>query len=67
MGGKEKKSTRGSIVMIVAVIIFGAVLTIGTLVLTLVTINKGYAYKHTIDPLNEDGEVREYTGNGKRL
>lgn len=53
--------------MIVAVIIFGAVLTIGTLVLTLVTINKGYSYKHTIDPLNEGDEVREYSGNGKRL
>ncbi|WP_246569887.1 YtzI protein [Lentibacillus saliphilus] len=33
-----------------------AVITISVLVLSLITISKGYAYKHTIDPLPEDEE-----------
>lgn len=53
--------------MLITSIVVGLVLTVLTLWLTLVTISKGYAYKHTIDPLNEGDEVREFTGNGKRL
>lgn len=53
--------------MFVTAIVVGLILTVFTLVLTLVTIFKGYSYTHTIDPLNEDDEVREFTGNGKRL
>lgn len=53
--------------LIITSLIVGIVLTILTLWLTLVTISKGYSYKHTIDPLNEGDEVREFTGNGKRL
>lgn len=53
--------------MIIASLIFGLVLTVGTLLLTLLTINKGYSFKHTIDPLEEGDEVREYSGNGKRM
>lgn len=53
--------------MLVTSIVIGLVLTVGTLVLTLFTITQGYAYKHTIDPLNEGDEVREFTGNGKRM
>lgn len=53
--------------MLITSIVVGLVLTVLTLWLTLVTISKGYAYKHTIDPLNEGEEVREFTGNGKRL
>lgn len=29
------------------------VLTVAVLVLSLITISKGYAYKHTIDPIDE--------------
>ncbi|HLR65230.1 MAG TPA: YtzI protein [Pseudogracilibacillus sp.] len=53
--------------MLMMSLIVGIVLTVFTLWLTLVTISKGYSFKHTIDPLEEDGEVREFTGNGKRL
>ncbi|HIV74467.1 MAG TPA: YtzI protein [Candidatus Pseudogracilibacillus intestinigallinarum] len=53
--------------MVVTSIVVGLVLTVLTLVLTLVTISKGYSYKHTIDPLNKEDEVREFSGNGKRL
>lgn len=53
--------------MVVTSLVVGIVLTVLTLWLTLITISKGYAYKHTIDPLNEDDEVREFTGNGKRM
>lgn len=53
--------------MLVTAFIVGLVLTVLTLVLTLITISKGYSYTHTIDPLNEGEEVRKFTGNGKRL
>jgi len=53
--------------MLVTSIVVGIVLTVLTLWLTLVTISKGYSYTHTVDPLKEGDEVREFTGNGKRL
>jgi len=53
--------------MLVASIVIGLLLTVMTLVLTLVTIFKGYSYTHTIDPLDEDGEVRKFSGNGRRI
>lgn len=53
--------------MLVTVFVVGFVLTIATLLLTLFTISKGYSYVHTIDPLKEGDEVREFTGNGKRM
>jgi len=55
------------IYMLVTSIVIGLILTVFTLVLTLVTIFKGYSYTHTIDPLDEDGEVRKFSGDGKRL
>lgn len=53
--------------MLVTAFVIGLVLTVATLALTLLTISKGYSFKHTIDPLEEGDEVREFTGNGKRL
>lgn len=53
--------------MIITSLVVGLVLTVVTLLLTLLTISQGYAYKHTIDPLNEGDEVREFTGNGRRM
>jgi len=35
------------------------VLTVGVLLLTLLTISKGYGYKHTIDPPVEKEEEKE--------
>lgn len=35
-------------------IVLGIVIILAVLVLTLITINKGYAYKHSIDELPED-------------
>lgn len=51
--------------MIVTSLVVGLVLTVITLLLTLLTISKGYSFKHTIDPLNEGDKVREYTDNGE--
>lgn len=48
-------------------IVIGIVLTVVTLWLTLVTISQGYSFKHTVDPLEKGDEVREFTGDGKRL
>jgi len=53
--------------MLVTAIVVSLVLTVITLLLTILTINQGYKYKHTIDPLEEGDEVREFTGNGKRM
>jgi len=53
--------------MIITSLVVGIILTVITLGLTLLTISKGYAYKHTIDPKHEGEEVREFTGNGRRM
>lgn len=53
--------------MIITSLVVGLVLTVITMLLTLLTISKGYSYKHTIDPLKKGDEVREYTGDGKRF
>ncbi|MBO1002677.1 YtzI protein [Pseudogracilibacillus auburnensis] len=53
--------------MIMTSLVVGVVLTVVTLLLTLLTISKGYSFKHTIDPLKEEDKVREFTGNGKRI
>lgn len=53
--------------MIITSLIVGLVLTVITMLLTLLTISKGYSYKHTIDPLEDGEEVREFTGDGKRM
>jgi len=37
--------------MAVSALVISIILTIIILILTLVTISKGYGYKHTIDPL----------------
>lgn len=40
--------------MITIVLIVSLILTAMVLILSLIAINRGYAYKHTIDPLDED-------------
>ena len=52
--------------MIGTVLVISLILTVFVLVLSLVTISKGYGYKHTIDPLekkdeNEHNEKQEST------
>lgn len=53
--------------MIMTSIIVSVIFTIIILVLTLVTISRGYGYKHTVDPIKKGEKVREFTGNGERL
>ena len=53
--------------MLMTAIVVSLVLTAIILWLTILTISQGYKYKHTIDPLEEGDEVREYTGDGKRM
>ncbi|MFZ3580300.1 YtzI protein [Virgibacillus sp. DJP39] len=45
-------------------VVLGIVIILAVLVLTLITINKGYAYKHSIDELPEGDEAEE---NKKRV
>lgn len=52
--------------MVMTSLVVGLILTVLTLWLTLVTISKGYGFTHTIDPLNEGEEIREYTDNAHR-
>lgn len=40
-------------------IVLGIVIMLAVLGLTLITINKGYAYKHSIDELPEDGKKND--------
>lgn len=42
--------------MVMWSIIVGVIFTIAVLLLTLLTIQKGYGYKHTIDPAPTDEE-----------
>lgn len=53
--------------MLIASLVVGLILTVITLLLTLLTISKGYGFKHTIDPLNEGDKVRVYTDNGEQI
>lgn len=53
--------------MMMIALVVGLVLTIVTLLLTVLTISKGYGFVHTVDPLKEGDKVREYTGNGERM
>lgn len=43
--------------------IIGIVIILIVLVLTLISISKGYAYKHTIDPLPEEESDIKKTAN----
>lgn len=52
--------------MVMTSIVAGIILTVLTLWFTLITISKGYSFTHTIDPLNEGEEVREYNDNSHR-
>lgn len=45
--------------MVNTALIVSLVLTAFVLILSLVTISKGYAYKHTIDPLEKDVDESE--------
>ncbi|HLQ73235.1 MAG TPA: YtzI protein [Bacillota bacterium] len=36
------------------------IFTLVVLLLTILTITKGYGYKHTIDPVDEEESVEEY-------
>lgn len=49
--------------MITTVIVVSTVLTVIVLILTLVTISKGYGYKHTIDPPSVKDEYTSEMGN----
>jgi len=40
----------------VSALVISIILTVIILILTLVTISKGYGYKHTIDPLVKENE-----------
>lgn len=51
--------------MMMTSLIVSLIFTAIVLWLTLITISKGYGYKHTIDPLKEGEEVRVYTDNGE--
>lgn len=44
---------------IVAVVAGSIVLVVLVVVLSLATINKGYGYKHTVDPLPDDEATEE--------
>jgi len=47
--------------MAMTVLVISIILTVGILLLSLLTISQGYGYKHTIDPLekNEDEPKKE--------
>lgn len=53
--------------MLMGSLVAGLILTVITLLLTLLTISKGYSFKHTVDPINEEDKTRVFTGDGKRL
>lgn len=40
-------------------LVIGLLLTVGVLLLSLLTISKGYGYKHTVDPLVKDNDNKE--------
>jgi len=46
-----------------AVAVFSALIIVMVLVLSLVTLSKGYGYKHTIDPLPEEKDNDDYKSN----
>ena len=47
----EKKFKKGLVMKVITtVLVVSTILTVIILILTLVTISKGYGYKHTIDP-----------------
>lgn len=48
-------------------IILGIGIILFVLILTLITINKGYAYKHSIDELPEDSEHKEEKTYGNHI
>lgn len=39
--------------------IVGIAITLAVLILSLITISKGYGYKHSVDPLSSDSELAE--------
>lgn len=45
--------------MVASVMVISIVFTIAILALTLLTISKGYGYKHTIDPKVEDEKEKK--------
>lgn len=51
--------------MVTTSFVVGIVLTIIVLLLTILTINKGYGFKHTIDSTDKDAPPKEYTDNGE--
>ncbi|MEN1968439.1 YtzI protein [Lentibacillus sp. N15] len=44
--------------------IVGILIILIVLLLTLVSISKGYAYKHTIDPMPQEKEASDQTKSG---
>ncbi|MEI3604110.1 YtzI protein [Pseudogracilibacillus sp. SE30717A] len=47
--------------------VISILLTVGILILSLLTISKGYGYKHTIDPLvDEEKEYQEKVSEERR-
>ena len=49
------------------ILIISIVFTIAVLVLSILTISKGYGYKHTIDPpvKNENEDIKEEQGTNR--
>ncbi len=51
-----KTKWKGVVYWMIGYIILAVVIMLAVLLLSLMTISKGYAYKHTVDPLPEDQE-----------
>ncbi|UJL46939.1 YtzI protein [Virgibacillus sp. NKC19-16] len=43
----------------IIVVIVSIIVVIGVLLLSLLTLSKGYAYKHSVDPLPDDDKSNE--------
>lgn len=46
-----------------AVVVISAIIIVMVLVLSLITLSKGYGYKHTVDPLPDEKEDNNHKVN----
>lgn len=53
--------------MVMSAMVISIILTVVILLLSLLTISKGYGYKHTIDPpvKNENEDIKEEQGTNR--
>lgn len=67
----EKKFKKGLVMKVITtVLVVSTILTVIILILTLVTISKGYGYKHTIDPpvvKEEQSNMESSTGENRQF